>query len=383
MTASTLRFLSVSDRYRTGAPQGHSYSYQEALSAAAVRAGHTFTMAAPAERVAADDVLVTLRLSRRDWSTIAGEVAAHLRDAPPHVVLVYEGSVEALAAFAQVAPTLDGHTVVLNLFGPGWPLDVPRDAPRRGVDVRTDPAARAAALAVLAVPLPRNVVVLADTERRAFLARARGLDVAGVWPTYSLLADGPAVMPTEDPDPDDVVLALSAWQLKGDPGTAADLDDVLRRFRRRTPGLRFSLLGAVGPHAPRPLRKRLEALPGAQDGPLPLGEYGRRLAAAGVIWPPKRDQYATQSSGKALDALVVGRPVLLPSGSAGQREQERWVPGAPSYRSREELWDLLVELPDLVGPWADALQARRDDIRAHYTPDRALAVLTAHADTAR
>jgi hypothetical protein len=217
MPAPRLRFLSVSDRYVSGALDGHPWSYQEALAAAAGRAGHTFTMAAPAERVAADDALVTLRLLRRDWPTIAREVAAHLRGAAPHVVLVYEGSVEALAAFAEVAPTLDGHTVVLNLFGPGWPLDVPRDGERRGVDVRTDPARRAAALAALAAPLPPNVVVLADTERRAFLARARGLDVAGVWPTYSILAAPEADLRAADaadapdattPDPAHVVIAL-------------------------------------------------------------------------------------------------------------------------------------------------------------------------------
>ena len=383
------RFLSVSDRYRTGTPQGHTSAYQQALAAAAERAGHTFTLAGPAERVAADDPLVTLRLSRRDWPTIAREVAGHLRGAEPHNVLVYEGSVDALAAFTAVAPELDGHTVVMDLFGPGWPLDVPRDGERRGVDVRTDPARRAAALAALAAPLPPNVVVLADTERRAFLARSRGLDVAGVWPTYSILAAPEADLRAADaadapdaptPDPAHVVIALSAWQLKGDPGTVRDLDDVLRRASRRTPALRFSHLGGVSDrHTPRRLRARLAALPGAADGPLSVADYAARLAGAGVVWPPKRDQYATQSSGKALDALVAGRPVLLPSGSAGQVEQERWVPGAPSYRSRTELWDLLAELPDLVAPWAAALAAQRDAIRAHYSPDRALDVLVTHA----
>jgi hypothetical protein len=364
-----LRFLSVSDRYSTGAPQGHSFSFQQSLAAAIERAGDTFAIAAPATRVTADDPLVGLRLTSRAWPVIATEVAAHLQDAPRHAVLVYEGGLEALAAFVPVARQCPDHVFLLNLFRSEAPLDVPRSEPRglRGLALPTP----------VPLDLPPNLVVLADTDRRAFLARSVGIPVQATWPTHSMLAAPPVIEFDQPVDSRRILIALSPWQLKGDSGTVQDVTEVLGAARRRLPDLRFELLGGVADgHGSRRVRAMLRRLPGAQDGPLSRDGYAQRLGSSGIVWLPKLDLYASQSSGKVLDALVMGRPVLVPSGTYGQTEQERWVHGAPSYRSLQELWDLLEHLDRFAALWADELRTHRADIRARYSPDRAAKVLT-------
>lgn len=368
-----VELLAVSDRYRTDFLQGHDSSHHVALLQAARRTGHRMSIAALERWTTDEDPLVSLRFPDRDWASIAARLSTALADSPPTVVIVYEGGLDALAALTHVARVDARHTFVVNLFRPEWPLDVPsgsRPRPPNGV--------WGGALTELE-NLPSNLVLLADTERRAFLARARGLDIAGVWPPYtSIPVDGPPIevdTPTSDPRRR-ILVAVNAWQLKGDPHSAAHIERVLERASS-LPTLRFELLGSLPDKRAfrRDLLRGARRLVGAGVGPLDPVRYAERIRSASAVWLPKLGLYATQSSGKAIDVLVAGRPVIAPSGTFADLEQQRWVPGAPSYRDDGELLDLLADIDGTVGGWKRALVEVSGTIRHHYSPESALRIL--------
>ena len=363
-------FLDVSIRYFSGFVEGHYASFHESLAQAARRAGHRFTVAARADRATEDDELVSVRLASKHWYAIVDQLRHELSDAAPRIVMVYEGDLQCLEAFKQLARDVPQHVFVINLFRPEHLLNMPSDVARERTPANSS-------LAELAYEMPSNVRVLAETDRRARIARHLGLDVLGTWPWHSSvvgLSDAGEAGRTAETL---ALIAVNNWQIEHHHSTLKDLYAVLRRARRWAPGIQFELLGSVNLSRRRwaPRRGVLRRLPGSSTGPVPMIEYARRLASAGIVWLPTQDLYTGMSSGKVLDALVLGKPLLVPSGTFGQLQQDRWIPGALSYRTVPELLDILDHLPSLIAGWTADLHAQRTVIRDEYSADRAIARL--------
>ena len=366
------QFLDVSIMYTTGLVAGHNASFHESLALAARKAGHTFTVAARAKGAAENDELVSVRLASKSWYAIADQLTYELRDAAPRIVMVYEGDLQCLEAFKQLARDATQHVFLINLFRPEHLLNMPRNAISR----RTTSDAFGS-LTELADELPPNVKVLAETDRRARIARHLGLDVLDTWPLHSALAGMADIGNVGRTAPALALIAVNNWQLEHHHSTLSDLHAVLRRSRRWAPDIQFELLGSVNLSRRRwaPRRGVLRRLPGSSTGPLPMAGYACRLASAGIVWLPTQDYYTGQSSGKALDALVLGKPLLIPSGTFGQQQQDRWVPGALTYRTLTELFDILDKLPAMIEGWTFDLRSQRTAIREEYSADHAIARL--------
>lgn len=370
-----MRLLDVSTVYRSHWVQGHRSSFHLSLRQAALAQGHTFDIAAKAKGVTDDDPAVVLRFADARWEVVARETADHLHCREPTIVFVYEGCTAAVEAFAGVARGLPHHTFLINLFRDEFRS---RDATRRAAE-EVFAAGDAAETGSSIVALPSNLRVLADTEKRALLARGHGMPVVGSWPHHTAI--DPSIVSCA-PEPDLVVIAVAAWQLVGDAETMRDIGAVLGRRSDSSRELRFRLLGGVPPVSRTRLMDRfrvLRSLPGALDGPLSVDDYASALGSGGLVWLPTQRMYRDQSSGKALDAMVLGRPLLAPAGTFPQQEQERLIPGAPTYRNRDELLEIFDTLPVIQPSLSEAAAAMRPQAAQDYSADHAIERLIAFA----
>lgn len=365
------RFLDVSFRYATQVLDGHFASFHASLAAAATAAGHTFEIAT-ARGEAAREPILTHRLDSENWDLVVEQLDELLDASTPSIVLVYEGRIAAIEPLKRLARRSPDHVFLLNLFKPEHPLNLPD--PRR--------ARRAQRFAVpdfaaLGQGVPGNLKLLADTDRRALVGRGLGLPISATWPLHTALASPHGSTDAVEPDLNEVLIAMSEWQLRRYPWTMPEVDRALKVSGRDVPSLSFSVLG----HQPNGSRgrggrsRRWRRIAEVASGALASDAYAARIAAAGVVWLPTQGLYTGQSSGKAIDALVLGRPILVPSGTYGSIVQERYVPGAPSYRTQDELIELIGRLPMIIGHWSEATRARRADVAADFSAARAILVL--------
>lgn len=361
--------VSLAPRYGVGSElervAAHFTSHQDGLAAAAAELGHRF------------EVIGSAGADPTDPVGPVGAARARLAEGPVDLVLLYEGRLALLAPFAELATAHPSTRLLLNLFKSERHLDTPRSRGSRRADrarlrARRDRALAEVTAALSSLTIPENLVVTAETERRVLLARSLGLPVAGAWPLHSQLALGP---PPPEPDrpgrPLRVLIQLQAHKVED--ATLRELHDVVRSVARLGAGtsvLHWALAGRTDGGGRRVrLLRRLERL-GVEvaGGGLDEGAYRDLHDSSDVVWLPVRGAYNAQSSGKALDALVRGVPVLAPAGSYGATEQSRWVAGAPSYGSTEEAIELVLRLPDLVPAWRSALRDRLDEVRRAYHP---------------
>jgi hypothetical protein len=359
-----MRILDVSKTYESNFLSGHNSIFHESLKVAAQELGHNYSIAAPSRRVSAGDPFVGMQLSSTSWKPIAREVNSYLSSQPPTTVVVYEGSLSTIYAFKEVARQHPKHAFILNLFLREIPLASLKQAP-------TDAFKKFGGLEAIVADIPGNIRIFSDTSMTQLALRAIGLPVGGIWPHHSALAP-PFRLEETNPEPNCVLVAASPAQLSFDRESLEDLS-VAVDLVKRSQGLSFRMLGGVPSRGPlRGARRRLQSLPGASDGPLPLGDYARVMGAASLVWLPTQGIYSEQSSGKALDAMVAGRPVLAPAGTFGQREHERHVPGSLTYRNRQELREILEALPAVLGQWLHDATAAQHRAAAAYSPLRAV-----------
>ena len=357
------RVLSVAPRYTPGADgatAGHYTIYQDDLRAAASRLGLPFTILADRRLHGSPDVLPALDTT--DEQTLTRSLEAVI--ATGDLVLIYEGSLTVLSAVSELAERIRDVHFVVNLFQPE-PNLVPGEKRRR----RTSPAR---------VPerIGPNVVVTAETEPRATLAVHLGIPCAGSWRLHTTLWDSPSTAAgsssrRRDSGPLRVLVPLA--ERGYDRRTARDIAYVLARLDGCRSGapVRLTLTGADSTRFSAQVRgPRLEALGGRREvGPAAREAYARLFATHDVVWIPNRTLYRTQSSGKTLDALAVGRPVIAPEGTWPATETARWVGEELSYGAPESIVTLLLDLRTRIGEIHRRLDDLLPTVRRAYAPE--------------
>lgn len=370
-----MRILSVAPRYRTGvggAEAGHYTVYQDDLREAGTRLGMPVVTLADRSVLSADGVLGALDVTSPQAIAQSVGAIAQLGD---HV-MVYEGSLATVAAFIPLAHARPDLRIVVNLFRPEPGL-VPTMRPTGRTATASAPGRATSA------GLPSNLVVSAETEFRVELARRMGVRCAGAWRLHSTLWDvavdarprSSAATSTERAGRRLRVLVPLADRGYGED-VVQDLATVLRLLRSHPDGERVSLTltGAGSTRLSARVRgPRLERL-GARriDGPADREEYAALFASHDVIWIPNRASYRSQSSGKALDALVVGRPVVGFEGGWPASEASRWLGETLDYRDVEGAVRLLLDLQRRVQELQGSLAAQATRIRAAYAPESTL-----------
>lgn len=375
-----LRVLSVAPRYRPGvdgAQGGHYTVYQDDLRAGAARLGLPLLVLADRTAVVTEDA--STALDTADERTIAASVASVLR--PDDLVMVYEGSLALAAAFVPVAASRPDVRFVVNLFRPEPGL-VLAQSPR----VLARPTNHMA-VQTLAAGVPGNLIISAETEARVVLSRRLGIPCAGAWRLHSTLWDiEPDSAGRVKPDGSALRVLVPLADRGHSEDVVRDVATVLHLLRNHPEGARVSitLTGAGSAKFSARLRgTRLEAL-GAHRvvSPTDRRAYAALFAAHDVIWIPNRHSYRTQSSGKSLDALVVGRPVMAQEGSWPASESSRWAGEALSYRDAHGAAGLLLDLRGRIHDLHDRLANEAERVRAAYAPESTVLRVLELADSA-
>jgi len=361
---------------------GHEETYQFGLADAAAELGIVWRILVP-ERSVVHDRRAVPCLDPTDLGTLSASVAAHVAQRRPEDgrigVVMYGGDVERLAAMAEVARNAPEAALLVNLFRAEPGLDLPLVRHRRDVTVRELGPFRQEAIEsqlhrIAALRLPPNLRVVAESEPKALTARSAGLPVAGVWPLHSEMAGaGPAgERPRLDGRPTVVLIGLRNSQLRGP--VIRQVREVIERTSRFDTGARLTWVLSGRFDTDRATTTALRQLERAgvdvrrAPAPLEADAYARQFMEADVLWMPVTWPYRVQSSGKALDALVLGCPVVAPAGTAGARAMQRWVPGAPAYGTATEAAQVFLRLPTLLDHLHNALASAAEEIRTAYEP---------------
>ena len=360
-----LRILSVAPRYRPGtdgAQGGHYTIYQDDLRAAAQRLDIPMTVVAD-RGVPPSDGMVAV-LDTTDERSIAASVATVVR--PDDVLMVYEGSRAMVEAFASIAVAYPSTTFVVNLFRPEPGLVPAEDARTRKQPLRPSTERH----------LPPNLVVTAETELRAELARRIGIPCVGAWRLHTTLWDTTVDAPERSSAEDGLRVLVPLADRGYSEETVRDIAYVLHRLRRHParPAVRLTLTGGGSARfAARVRGPRLEALGARRVVASPSREeYAALFAENDVVWIPNRRLYRSQSSGKTLDALAVGRPVIAWAGTWPATESARWVGEELAYEDPEEMVRLLIDLAGRRILLQERLAGLSAEIRAAYAPEATL-----------
>ena len=170
-----------------------------------------------------------------------------------------------------------------------------------------------------------------------------------------------------------VLVPLSTWQLSD--GLVDEMISIKKetdKFLDNRINLEFHLTGYLPDQKVQHLLTRLsDAGFLITSESRSIEEYARLFSSHDVVWLPNR-YYILQSSGKAVDALVQGTPVIAPVGTYGWKEQNRWVEGAPGYSTSAEARDLFLNLPVFLPVISSELERQNKSIRDRYSPDRTI-----------
>jgi hypothetical protein len=392
------QFLSIAQHFGTGSVLfgGHEEIYQLGMQRAAAAAGLEWRILVPRHAGFVPDVAVPC-LESGTTERLVESLDAHLRTGPPggRVVVLYEGSIALAIALGDLARAHPHERFLVNLYRRERTLDAPSlpGSPVRlsvELDGLTGGEPERARAVMARTHLPDNLLLTAETPRRALLARSFGLPVRGVWHLQSELTDldvspsssADSAGPRADGEAPRVLIALSRRQF--DAGTLRQVREVVGAVRRLGDAARpIEWVLPVDTEVLQGQRRTVQSLARAgvrieaTEGPLPSAAYAGQFLAADAVWFPKVWPYRVTSSGKALDALVLGCPIVAPAGTAAADAMHRWVPGAPDYGTTEEAIAIFLRLPTLLPTLTLDLVARSDEIRVQYSAAATVSWLTA------
>jgi hypothetical protein len=382
------------DRARSDAGGSHFVSYHDAFRAGAAALGHdlgivTQVGAGGSDPAAAGvlDVLPAWPSGRKvslDWEPalaaldqLIADERERMASSQPVVVMRFEGKLQDYPGIVRLAERHPDVWFVWNLFAlPPGSVPAPIDVNRRGRPIVGGGMSGGGSWDMRAVSAPPNLTVLADTWQRHASARQLGIPSSGVWPLHSNLAtlDETTSVAQSERRLDDgrasrVLILLAGWQ--SDTAVRAAVLGAVRSLHRLDIGVRpeFTLAGAPG--ADRPHLRWLDRLErssvAVHRGTGSLDDYAARIREHDLVWLPNGRMYRTKSSGKALDALVTGTPVLAPAGSYAAAQLARWVPWGLDYTSPAELLGMLGSLPDILPTVVEELNRRLGEIRTEYS----------------
>ncbi len=384
--------LSVAPHFGIGSMPfaGHEETYQLGLSRAAEAAGIPWRILVPESSKVLESATIPC-LDRTDAQRIAQSLDRHLRTrgtGQPFAtgVVVYEADVALAAEIARVAAAQSTVLFLVNLFRAETGLDVPLVRRKRfGAGPEAAMVAPRALAALLGASSrstwSTNLLLTAESEAKALMANSAGLPVDGVWHLHSEMAAAGAPTPTAPPaapgGPIRVLVALRSSQLH--PPLVRDVLDVIEGVGRidRARSVTWVMSGRFD--ADRRVMGALRRLERAgvevtrNERPLDPGAYAQTFLEVDAVWMPAIWPYRIQSSGKALDALVLGRPVIAPAGTAGADAMRRWVPGAPTYGTPSEAIQLFLRLPSLTPTLQRALHDANPLIRDDCSPTATVA----------
>jgi hypothetical protein len=306
------------------------------------------------------------------------------------VILLYEGSLALTNEFLILARQFPSVLFVINLFlsEPFYKLDIAFrgyiDSEIKGISGESQSGIQAFFQDGEKLAQAANFFVLSETETKSFAARLLGITGIKRWHAFSAIFDMRKATQnqTRSSNKHRVLVPFSSWQLT--EGLVHDMISIKKETEIHLgdrSGVEFHLAGYLPNHDVQQLLERLsEAGFKITSESRSKEDYAEMFSSHDAVWLPSR-YYVLQSSGKALDALVQGSPIIAPLGTYGWREQNRWSAGTPGYSNVREARDIFLNLQYFLPAIASELERQNDAIRDYYSPSETILSLTSLKQT--
>jgi hypothetical protein len=388
-----LRFFSIAPEfgiYDRKLDQTYHYTaYQLCLQTACRTLGHEFTVVAPKSCSIQDEGILPL-LSSSPLANISTDLRRLVdeysleRANEQVVVLLYEGTLSAANEIFRVANQYPSIKFLVNLFEsePYYEFDENLEKYAAAEKHVSESPVPDFLLPTACTNMFSNLRIVAETQTKAFAARLLGLTAVGRWQTFSAIsAIRIQARERNQHRRHRVLLPLSSWQLSN--GLVDFLISTKKNFdqyARQASSVEFHLTGYLSENETAPLVEQMrEAGFRVSSTSRSKESYAETYSTHDVAWLPSA-HYFKQSSGKALDALVQGTPIIAPIGSYAWAEQNRWVEGAPGYASELDARNLFLNLRFILPAIACELNRKNQSIRDHYSPLNTVSALIRELD---
>jgi hypothetical protein len=406
-----VRILSLAPHFRlTAAVAGYSHyiPFQRSLRDAASALGHELAIVtrvgAGGPEPLSDGILDVLPAWPKghkfafDWQPardaldrLLAQECDRLPAGEPLIVLRYEGRLQEYAAVADLVRRHPRARFIWNLYalsGLAVPGSPPRGRQRSGARFpswRTS-TPQPASPAFKGVAQPDNLLIVGDEWTKHAFAQALGMRSRGVWPLSSSIARAPdgilPQVPTWDPGRSDraevgrarILIPQADWQF--DDEIRSEIGHAVRALTRSasTTAPIFTVAGHQGSDRTH-LRwlSRLERLGvTVRREALSPDDCSRTISEHDLVWLPNGQLYREKSSGKVLDVLTLGVPLLAPAGSQQALQFRRWVPWGLDYTCDSELLRILENLDFFLPPARSELHRRLVDVQTDTAPKTAI-----------
>jgi hypothetical protein len=359
-----------------GVPNGHYSVFQDALFEESIKMGLRFQILCRSD-VSGDGAIPLLRSTQFEENVTIIENFLDGRTEVSHF-FVYEGELELIGPISRLASRFPKVKFVLNMMRADVPIATPasknyRIKLKKFVKSEIKQNFRS-------MTIPDNVKILCETDSRSFLLETLGIHSTGSFPTFSQFTRGRTIYEIDNKflertNPLQVFFprAISVKDKKYFSKFLVLIFLLRKELQKKE--LEFhilyhNLLSQI-------LIQAVTLLIGSRQvhsERLPLSEEGYwwNFSSPDLIVLIETPLYMTQSSGKAIDALVAGTPVLATSGTYGAKECNRWIEGFPSFTSMNQLAQVLCLGKDLAAIAQTTLREKKIQIRTHYSVNRAL-----------
>jgi hypothetical protein len=353
---------------------GHWSILQERLKVAANLENVNFFILAPCDAAASDSVLRVLRENSVDGVSQAIQDILSADSSADKYVFIYEGSIHLLEVLRPVFRRFANVKFVINLFGQENFMSTPAPKNIYRNTLAAELRRRRTSDQIQLDDWPDNLSIVAETPQKLLMAKGIGLPVRGVWPGMlinKIEPQAPRASWAIEGKSFNIVIPLSKDQM--DFRSYRQIVKISRRFS----GINFDdktvKLQLIIQEHDLSFRKRIFGK--LLRRKISFGEnvegqdsYIRYLESASLVWIPYGVRYMSNSSGKVLEALGVGKPVLMEAGTFGDRIMQSWSPGFPTYRGTGELFQVLATIPIWFPVAADEIHANRDQIVSQFSP---------------
>jgi hypothetical protein len=360
-----------------GVPNGHYSVFQDALFEESIKMGLRFQILSRSD-VSGDGAIPLLRSTHFEENVTIIENFLDDRTEVSHF-FVYEGELELIGPISRLASRFPKVKFVLNMMRADVPIATPASKKYR-IELKKFLKSEIKQN-FCSLTIPNNVKILCETDSRSFLLETLGIHPTGNFPTFSQFTRGRTIYEIDNNKSLERTNPLQVFfpraiSVKDKKYFSKFLVLIfLLRKELQKKDLEFNILS----HnlLTQILIKAVTLLLGnrqVHSELLPLSEedYWLNFSHADLIVLIETPLYMTQSSGKAIDALVAGTPVLATSGTYGAKECDRWIEGFPSFTSMNQLAQVLCMGKDLAAIAHSTLREKKIQIRNYYSVNRAL-----------
>jgi hypothetical protein len=297
------------------------------------------------------------------------------------IVFVYEGSLDLARELTETAKNYPQSIFILNLFGQENLLGLPGGQAsflRTYYDLYFKESSELQEI----TEIPGNIKLIGETDIRHLIAESYGFKLNAKWDGISALSEL-AYKSSKNYFPNVTKLTILVpinissinRKLLKSISKIEKLSKTMPIFSNYNLSFKFPIEYQDLKFTSKfliyvyKIRHIIDLSTGAR---LDLRSYRDIFNDCDAVWLPYDENYLTQPSGKVLDSLVSCKMVITPAGTFGDREYSKWIRGLPTYRTNDELLQIMINLPRMSKLINKKLQRRKFEIASFYSAENSV-----------